>query len=611
MEPDIAITELVANCWDAGASRVDILWPVSSGDRIEVKDNGCGMTREEFEFRWRSLYYDRRKVQGPDAEFPPDVSGKKRLAFGRNGVGRHAMFYFAETYTIESSKETKFFRARVQQHTGESPFLFHIDSEKSSSKHGTSVWADTNRVPMSADKLRELIGAKFVADPDFEIYVNGTQVTLVDLTHRCEFWRVFIEEAGEVIVRRYDSEKVGRTSKQHGVAWWVNRRLVGYPSWEGLEARLLDARTGTAKRYTYVVEADVLERFVKPDWTGFHASSEVNAVRKEVDQFIMDDLRDLLKDQRKEQKRDVLMVHRDALRKLPDRSRSWVAWFVDEIQAHCTTIQQRDLINTVQVLMKMEAARSGYSLMGRLAQIEGKDIDQLDAILEEWTVTDAKKVLDELRYRLDLIGKLEALLKSEGADELHELQPVFERSLWMFGPEFESVSFTSNRALSTVVAKLLKVDADLDTPRKRPDFVVLPDSTIGVYSCNDFDDRHEVSGYKTVFVLELKRVGKEITHAEKDQAQDYTRELRKNVRSTTRIEAFVLGSSVAPEAAGIITEGRFTTITPRDYGVVLKAAHARTFDLYNKLERSERFQTDPELLEVLNESDDLFQQPDA
>ena len=41
-DPVTAIVELVANCWDAGAKKVDIQWPTSVGDALEIADDGEG-----------------------------------------------------------------------------------------------------------------------------------------------------------------------------------------------------------------------------------------------------------------------------------------------------------------------------------------------------------------------------------------------------------------------------------------------------------------------------------------------------------------------------------------------------------------------------------------
>ena len=87
-----AITELIANAYDAGATAVDITWPDDKTGTFAIADNGTGMTADEFSRRWRTLSYDRLKEQGADVEFPPRVPKRKRTAFGRNGKGRHAAF---------------------------------------------------------------------------------------------------------------------------------------------------------------------------------------------------------------------------------------------------------------------------------------------------------------------------------------------------------------------------------------------------------------------------------------------------------------------------------------------------------------------------------------
>jgi hypothetical protein len=113
------------------------------------------------------------------------------------------------------------------------------------------------------------------------------------------------------------------------------------------------------------------------------------------------------------------------------------------------------------VLANLEKARSGYQLLETLSNLDPSDLDTLTEILDAWTVSDAKKVLEELQFRLDLISKLEKLVESHDADELHDLQPLFERGLWIFGPEFEAISIIAVAVLRLCVrrAKLSKYRA--------------------------------------------------------------------------------------------------------------------------------------------------------
>ena len=54
-DPAIAIIELVANAWDAYATRVNIIWPKrTDGIAFSIDDNGKGMTPEQFQRRWKT-----------------------------------------------------------------------------------------------------------------------------------------------------------------------------------------------------------------------------------------------------------------------------------------------------------------------------------------------------------------------------------------------------------------------------------------------------------------------------------------------------------------------------------------------------------------------------
>src|ERR1035441_5816973 len=72
-DPSIAIVELVANAYDAGAYRVEVVWPNLPGEVLSVTDDGTGMSPQQFELRWKTLSYDRIAEQGTEVAFPPDA----------------------------------------------------------------------------------------------------------------------------------------------------------------------------------------------------------------------------------------------------------------------------------------------------------------------------------------------------------------------------------------------------------------------------------------------------------------------------------------------------------------------------------------------------------
>jgi len=595
--PEIALLELVANCWDAGADRVDVNWPETSApNSIKIEDNGTGMTHQEFTDRWLQFSYDRRQVQGEDVVFPPGNHTSHRKAFGRNGKGRHSMFCFTSEYRVETWRDGRgnVFQVTQTPFAGDAPYkIVHLETTIKEG-HGTAVSSVLGRNHIKLSTVRELVGSKFITDPSFEVYINDELVEMTDLEHLIDTHELVVPSVGTVIVSEVDTTRTSRTSQPHGVAWWVHRRLVGEPSWRDLyETGSLDRRTVEAKRYTFVVQADCLVDDVEQDWSGFRKTGRFTAVCEAVGRHIRMRLADLMKEDHHKTKIAVLRENRESLTEIGPYSRYYIGRTIDEVQEWMPNVGERELSTMVRVLTGMEKSRSGYRLLDKLAELAPDDIDALNEILENWTVQDARIVLVELDLRLKLIERLEALVDDPSSDELHQIQPLFEKGLWIFGPEYESVHFASNRTLLRVIRELFgdESESKLQTPRRRPDFVVLGDSSLGIYSCDSFDDTSVVNGVGKVLVVELKRGGSAITIEDRRQGEDYARELQRSgkIQRWTKMKVFVLGTTIEP-GVEFIEIGENTKVYPRPYSVVLRQAHARTFHLKEKIEQAKQGQ---------------------
>jgi hypothetical protein len=606
--PRIAIVEIVANCWDAGADQVEITWPSTcTTERISVKDNGHGMTGTEFIERWRELSYNRVANQGGDVVFPFGNQTSQRKAFGRNGKGRHSMFCFNSEYFVETWRDGKGSLFKVTRSSGKEPFIIEHESQFEREGHGTEISATLLNLDnyLTVESLSDLIGSKFVADPSFRIYINGQLIELADLEHLTQLSVVHVEGYGEVSIHQFDSRARGRTSKQHGVAWWVHKRLVGEPSWSNTDFAFLDARTSPAKQYTFVVQADILADQVEADWSRFHDSEKYRAVLSAVNERILQLVHELFADVRKDRKKDALRQNRENLRHLPISTRKQIGTFADEIQVRVPRLGQKELVDTIGLLSKLEQARTGYTLLEQIASLPLGDLDALSRILENWSIREAEIVLDELDRRLNLIERLSRVVENQ-SDELHEIQPLIENGLWIFGPEYEGVYFTSNQSLATVVKKLFSDrGVTLLTPRRRPDFVVLADASIGIFSRDGYDDRGEVDEIDKILIVELKRGNYEVGVAERRQAEDYAREIKKSgkIAKSAEIVCFVLGTTKADDAIDI-EEGN-TQVRVRTYNTLLRLAHARTFHLSDAIKKKRNITFDPEVENIISEGDQL------
>jgi hypothetical protein len=238
--------------------------------------------------------------------------------------------------------------------------------------------------------------------------------------------------------------------------------------------------------------------------------------------------------------------------------------------------------------------------LAQLAACSPDDLDTWNSLMQQWTASNAEIVLNELDRRLKLIDRMETLVENPLADELHDLQPLFERGLWIFGPEFESVDFRSNRGLAEVIGRFLG-GADYKPPRRRPDFVVLPESSIGTYCADAYDKGGEISGIRKVAILELLKGGFCVTLMEADPARDYSKEIRRagRVDPSTEIVAYVLGATLE-DGLESAEYGANTHIIPMVYQTVLRKAHQRTFNLQKRLiETQPAVASDPEVEAVL------------
>ena len=87
-----ALVELVANCWDGYATRVDIQWP-SRGSRrkLSISDNGHGMTRGSSSYVGARSTTTGSPYQGDRPQPPAEKTTlAPRSVYGRNGRGRLA-----------------------------------------------------------------------------------------------------------------------------------------------------------------------------------------------------------------------------------------------------------------------------------------------------------------------------------------------------------------------------------------------------------------------------------------------------------------------------------------------------------------------------------------
>lgn len=603
-DPTTALVELVANAWDAYATEVEIVWPEKqSGARFSIVDNGSGMTRQEFESRWVTLDYNRLVSQGEMVDPPSDLKDAlPRQVYGRNGRGRHAAFCFSSPYGVRTCREGVETTFEVSNGMLNPIEIVLKDERPSDEGHGTEIYSyESQTIGLSSSEVRSILSTRFLLDPTFKVFVDNVQVKFDDIpSNALHKYEVSVPDLGVVRLTVIDSQRADRTTKQHGVAWWVGRRLVGAPTWDALETKFIDGRKEEAKRYSFIVEADFLHNSVKSDWSGFKNTDEDwNATQKVVYEKITEVISQFLTEKRAKTKNEISIQHGQIVASLPNLSRERWNTMLDELIEKCSSMSEAHINQVMGILANMELAQSQYSLLEKLHTLTPDDLDSWNSLLEDWTIRTAKEALDEIAKRLKLIEEIREKTSSADTDEVGELQPLFERALWIFGPQFESIEYTSNKGMSTVVRKLFQ--STEKGSLNRPDFVVLPDSSIGFYSLPAFDGEFNECGTHSLVVIELKRPGVKIGSEEKGQAWRYIKELKQrgHITAATGVMAYVLGDSIEEGEAETRKEGT-AEIRPMLYSTFISQAEKRMLNLHKKLIEA------PFMKEVLRKEDVLL-----
>lgn len=587
-DPKTAVVELVANAWDAGATKVDIVWPdESTGISFSIEDNGHGMTEDAFDRIWRTLAYDRIKAQGINAQFPEGLDLPPRMAFGRNGKGRFAGFCFGDEYFVESWRGGISFTYKVSRGVGDKPFLLDKQNEAPKTGHGTKVYTSfARRIALPESVARAEIGMRFLTDPTFTVTLNGYTIKFADIpdAHIKEVTKT-IDGLGNVTIIAIDTLQTDKTTYQHGVAWHVNNRLVGDCSWKYGGESLLDGRVKAARRFVFIVKSDFLTNAVLPDWSGFEVEN-VDYI-KTLDfvlEFIKDTVLEISMSQRTETFNEVKQAQKDKISKMSMIGVERWERFVHTVQVDCPSIRERDLHQLAGILANLEVSQHQYGLLHKLSEMQPGQLDDLHTVLDEWTLDMAKIVLDELQGRLTLLSKLKEKVFDAGADEVQELQPLFHQGLWIFGPEYETIEFTSNEGMTKVIQKIFKLEEKGSL--NRPDFVILPDSTVGLYYYPRYDEEGGEYGTDRLTIVELKRSGISIGEEQKAQCWKYIKELYSKglVDEASKITCFVLGSTIEGQEIHARKEkGDRVIIQPLDYNNVITRAKTRLHRLYDRV----------------------------
>lgn len=199
--------EAISNSWDADAENVWI-YINRSTNSLFVKDDGIGMTADDFQNKFLKIGYSKRK-EGET------VSPKGRRYIGRKGIGKLALLSCADKITVISKKNHSEYIGGVidnsgldeaitkdltpQQYPLENWKIVTFASYTSDHDHGTIIHFENinDGIKNSLGFLKKIIALYFrfsLLDNSFNIFIDDEKITLDhlgDLPQKTQFlWNI-------------------------------------------------------------------------------------------------------------------------------------------------------------------------------------------------------------------------------------------------------------------------------------------------------------------------------------------------------------------------------------------------------------------------------------
>jgi len=225
------VRELVANAYDADATRVDIeIRP----DQIIVSDNGNGMNEGELR-QYLTIGSQEKRNHPVSPRF-----GRKRI--GEFGIGKFSVLTNAECFLVETCKTENRFRARL---------IFDASLWKSDKNNwdipceilpynpsfagGSTITLKKLKKPMEPMRVARHIRERLpIGQKEFKIFLNGSEMTSATIPGKrfpVNFSTPFGEVAGEIILANIpptqkNISQAGITVRVKNIA--VTKSLFGF-----------------------------------------------------------------------------------------------------------------------------------------------------------------------------------------------------------------------------------------------------------------------------------------------------------------------------------------------------------------------------------------------
>jgi hypothetical protein len=533
---DTAIAELVANCWDAGAEKVEIFVPEreeydQTTSNVTIMDDGSGMDGDQIQKEYLVIGRNRRQAGGTGA--------KGRPVMGRKGIGKLAGFGLASDMTVLSwrNNEATEFTLDIAHLTRKDGSAEEIEIRGKvteipdwiKSKTGTRLILRglKHKTALDTEKLTEALARRFSLKirGEMKIFVNGVQLGEPNLAIEERF-----PESGQYVETLSDGSEVRyyyaftketiKSAELRGFTIYARGKTAQAPPFFFNVEATASGQHAT-KYVTGAIEADFLDDstedrrdLISTDRQEIDWESEAVKPLQTWGQALARRVLRECTERKADKMRDWILQHdkiSSRIQKLDPPSRKQVTRFL-LILGEAEPQQERAL-DLADSLVRAFEYRHFHDVIDEMEHVAAspEDLKKFLTYLQEWKVLESRAVLEVIKGRLEIIKKFHALIVNDApetkskdtSDNLHDL---IAGSPWLLNPEWQVLS--EEKSLSRQLAEWGNQDIKEEDKRMRYDFLALTDE-------------------KRLVVIEIKRASHTVLLEDLQRLETYKERLAK------------------------------------------------------------------------------------
>ena len=543
------IGELVANAWDANATKVEITIPEGQineqTSEIIIKDNGFGMSDQDIRSKYLIIGRDRREEEQSEETPPP----YKRKIMGRKGIGKFSAFGIAKEIVIESVKNSDISHFQMnydellknrQKREIEFPPLKSTGTVSEGTKITLRYITKFKTRSISTDIIRRGLARRFavIGAHDFEVVINGEPISPEDRDLKRQ---LAMDADGNPYLWEYDEVEIkdgtgwtvsgwigalNRTSQRNdkidrGIVLMARGKLVQEPF-------IFDAVVGQQFALSYLIGelhvdfVDEAEDTVATTRNSLVWDTEANTALKEWGQKEVNKKASLWAKKRSEDSKRKLQEHplyikfqkqADEIDKKLEFERA------DQLiqQLILQSIEKNPDANIEDFKSIVDMFINFWqfdSFQDMAEKIEDAGIEEPEKILDlfgQWEVLEAKEMMKVTEGRIMAIKKLQRFIDTN-AKEVPTLHKFLKQFPWVLDPHWTLVA--DELRYSDLLRHKFPESDDIPEVDRRIDFLCVSEGT------------HLV-------VVEIKRPKSKASVKELNQIEQYVSFMRDQIKKTT------------------------------------------------------------------------------